>query len=85
MRLFVYARIMKTITLDNLAYTQLKAWKRNSSESFSAVVKPVLPERGSLGAFMSFVERKRTPQLSSNEILEQTVEERSSEQHDSWI
>ena len=76
---------MKTITLDNVSYNRLKALKRNSSESFSDVVKRVLPERGSLGAFMSFVERTRTPQLSSNEILEQTVEERPSEKHDSWI
>jgi len=76
---------MKTITLDDVAYNRLKAWKKNSGESFSSVVKRVLPEPGSLGAFLSFIERKRTDLLPANQILEQAVEERSSEKHDPWI
>ena len=46
---------MKTITLDDEAYNRLKAWKKNSSESFSTVVKRLVPEAGSLGAFLAWV------------------------------
>ena len=76
---------MKTITLDDVAYNRLKSWKRNSSESFSSVVKRVLPEPGSLGAFLAFVERKKIAQLPANDILEHVVEERLSAKNDPWI
>ena len=76
---------MKTITLDDIAYNRLKSWKSSSSESFSSVVKRVIPDPGSLGAFLSFMERKRTAELPANDILEQVVERRSTEKHDPWI
>ena len=75
---------MKTITLDEVAYHHLKAWKINPAETFSSVIKRVLPERGSLGAFMSFIERKRTDLLPANQILKQAIDEQSSEKCNPW-
>lgn len=75
---------MKTITLDEVAYLRLKAWKRGSGESFSSVVKRIIPEPGTLGAFLSFVEGNQTSRESGNAILEQTVEKRSTAKHDPW-
>jgi predicted CopG family antitoxin len=75
---------MKTITVDEVAYARLKAWKRGSRESFSAVIKRVLPEPGSLGAFLNFVETHRTGDLPGNEILQEAVEARSSAKNDPW-
>lgn len=75
---------MKTITLDEEAYGRLKAWKRGTSESFSSVVKRVLPAPGSLGAFLAFVERRGTAAMQGNEAMEAAVEERSSAKSDPW-
>jgi predicted CopG family antitoxin len=75
---------MKTITLDDEAYTRLKAWKRGSSESFSSVVKRVLPSPGSLGAFLSFVERRTTATKSGNDVMEAAVQSRSTAKSDPW-
>ncbi len=82
---FVYTQIMKTITLDEDAYERLKAWKKGRNESFSSVVKRVIPEPGSLGAFLTFAEAHQTQSLAGNEVLEQAVEERSSAKEDPWI
>ena len=76
---------MKTISLDELAYSQLKSWKRIPSESFSSVVKRVLPEPGTLGALLNFVETHQTRSLQSNVLLEEAVDYRSSAKQDSWI
>jgi len=76
---------MKTITLDDVAYSRLKSWKKNSSESFSSVVKRVLPEPATLGAFLNFVETHQTRSLPSNTVLEEVVENRSSAKQDPWI
>jgi len=75
---------MKKITLDEIAYNRLKACKIHPRETFSTVVKRVLPEHGSLGAFMSFIERKRTDLLPANQILEQAIEGRPSENYNPW-
>ena len=76
---------MKTITLDDIAYTRLKSWKKSSKESFSSVVKRVLPEPATLGAFLNFVETHQTRSLPSNTVLEEAVENRSSAKQDPWI
>jgi predicted CopG family antitoxin len=81
---FVHARNVKTITLDEAAYERLKAWKRGRNESFSSVVKRIIPEPGSLGAFLTFSEAHQTQSLVGNEIMEQAVEERSSAKEDPW-
>jgi predicted CopG family antitoxin len=75
---------MKTITLDDVAYNRLKAWKKGSSESFSSVVKRVIPEPGSLGSLLAFVEGRGTARLSGNKILEEVVDNRSSAKSDPW-
>lgn len=80
----MYTRIMKTITLDEDAYERLKAWKKGRNESFSSVVKRVIPEPGSLGAFLTYSEAHQTQSLVGNEIMEQAVEERSSAKEDPW-
>ncbi len=75
---------MKTITLDDVAYNRLKAWKKGTSESFSSVVKRVIPEPGSLGSLLAFVETRGTARRSGNDIMEQAVENRSSVKTDPW-
>jgi predicted CopG family antitoxin len=75
---------MKTITLDDIAYCRLKSWKRSSSESFSSVVKRVLPEPPTLGALLNFVETHQTRSLPSNAVFEEVVENRSSAKQDPW-
>ena len=76
---------MKTITLDDAAYNRLKAWKKNSSESFSTVVKRLVPEAGSLGAFLAFVERRGTDRMIGNDAMQQAVEDRLVNKNDPWI
>ena len=76
---------MKTITLDDAAYNRLKAWKKNSSESFSTVVKRLVPEAGSLGAFLAFVERRGTDRMPGNDAMQQAVEDRLVNKNDPWI
>lgn len=75
---------MKTITLDDDAYQLLKMWKRTPRESFSAVVKKVVPVPGTLSAFLGFVETHQTDAMPGNEVLEETVEARSVIKQDSW-
>ena len=75
---------MKTITLDDIAYERLKAWKKGKRESFSSVVKRVIPEPGSLGAFLSFSELNQTQALAGNDLMEQAVEDRSPVKEDAW-
>jgi predicted CopG family antitoxin len=75
---------MKTITLDDVAYSRLKAWKTGSKESFSSVIKRVLPEPGTLGALLNFVEFNATHQLPGNDLMEASVEARSAAKSDPW-
>lgn len=75
---------MKTITLDEIAYSRLKAWKRGSKESFSQVVKRLLPEPGTLASFVNFTESRHTTHLSENRMMEESIEERSIVKSDPW-
>lgn len=76
---------MKTITLDEEAYALLKSWKRSGRESFSAVVKHVVPRPGTLGAFLGFVETSDPTDPAMDEKMEQAIEERSTVKEDPWI
>jgi predicted CopG family antitoxin len=75
----------KTITLDDTAYSRLRFWKHGSNESFSSVVKHVLPKPATLGAFLNFVETHQTRSLPSNAVFEESVENRSSVKQNPWI
>lgn len=75
---------MKTITLDEDAYQRLKSWKRRSGDSFSAVVKRVVPRAGTLEAMARFAV-ERVPSVDErDEVLEATIEDRSTAKQDSW-
>jgi predicted CopG family antitoxin len=74
---------MKTITLDEDAYRRLLAWKRAKGDSFSKVIKRVVPEAGTLGSMAQFV-LNRQPMEEQDSLLESSVEERSSAKHDPW-
>ena len=76
---------MKTITLDEPAYARLKAWKKGGNESFSSVVKRVVPEPGTLGSFLRFMETHQTDRLPSNDKMEKAITQRSGSKHNPWI
>jgi predicted CopG family antitoxin len=76
---------MKTITLDEDAYERLKSWKRLRGDSFSAVVKRVVPRAGTLSAMASFAENRAPSVEGRDELLESTVGSRSAAKHDPWI
>lgn len=75
---------MRTITLDDAAYERLKAWKANPRESFSNIVKRVVPEAGTLASFLNFADTHGTANLPGNDILEKSIEDRSAEKSDPW-
>lgn len=75
---------MKTITLDDVAYSRLKAWKRGSKESFSQVVKRLLPEPGTLASFVNFTETRQTAKFSGNQVMATAIEQRSAAKSDPW-
>lgn len=76
---------MKTITLDDDAYERLKSWKHLRGDSFSAVVKRVVPRAGTLAAMASFAAERASSVEGRDELLESTVESRSAAKHDPWI
>jgi predicted CopG family antitoxin len=75
---------MKTITLDEEAYARLRAWKRGSNDSFSKVVKRVVPEAGRLGALANFAHARPPGSDPRDEVLESTLTERPAEKPDPW-
>jgi len=74
---------MKTITLDEEAYRRLLAWKRAKGDSFSKVVKRVVPEAGTLGAMARFVVNRSSSE-EQDAVLEAIVDDRISAKHDPW-
>jgi hypothetical protein len=75
---------MKTITLDDEAYALLKLWKTSGRESFSMVVKRVVPVPGTLGALLNYVDDTGTARLPENDLLEKTINDRTEAKHDPW-
>ena len=76
---------MKTITLDEESYGLLKSWKKGSKESFSTVIKRIVPAPGTLGAFLNFTENFKTVDFEKNEKMEKAIEDRSEEKTNPWI
>ena len=76
--------LMKTITLDEEAYYLLKMWKTSNKESFSKVVKRVVPTPGTLGALLSYVEEAETSRLPGNEALDEAINLRPSAKNNPW-
>ena len=75
---------MKTITLDEEAYGRLKMWKASDRESFSKVIKRVVPVPGTLGALLAFVDETGTSRLPANEVMEEAISLRPATKHDPW-
>jgi len=75
---------MKTITLDDAAYERLKRWKQSPKESFSQVVKRVVPPAGSLASFLRFAEDEGTDMLKNNDVMERAIDERPDAKPDPW-
>jgi len=76
---------MKTITLDEEAYGLLKMWKSSDRESFSKVVKRVVPVPGTLAALLAYVDEAGTSRLPANETMEEAISVRPTAKHDPWI
>jgi len=74
---------MRTITLDDEAYRRLLAWKREKGDSFSKVIKRVVPEAGTLGAMARFAARRQASD-AKDAILEASLEDRGPGKHDPW-
>lgn len=75
---------MKTITLDEEAYDRLKSWKSRGGDSFSAVVKRVVPRAGTLEAMARFAVQRSAAADERDDMLESAIEDRSPVKHDPW-
>jgi predicted CopG family antitoxin len=75
---------MKRVALDDEAYARLSAWRRDSNESFSSVVKRILPERGSLSAFLGFIHQTSSSDLVDAELMESSCDGRHTMKEDHW-
>jgi predicted CopG family antitoxin len=75
---------VKTITLDEESYALLKSWKRKPKDSFSSVVKQVVPRPGTMGSMLSYLEYAAPGDVEKDRILEETVQARSGVKEDPW-
>jgi len=70
--------------MDEGTYDRLKMWKASDRESFSNVIKRVVPAPGTLGALLAYVGEARTSRLSANEVTEEAIGFRPPAKHDPW-
>jgi len=75
---------MKTITLDKEAYSLLKMWKSSNRDSFSKVIKRVVPVSCTLGTLVACVDAAGTAPLPANEAMEEAISLRPSVKHEPW-
>ena len=75
---------MKTITLDDEAYERLKSWKRQKGDSFSFVVKQMVPRAGTLEAMARFVSKRSSVSERQDGLMQEAIENRPAGKHDPW-
>jgi hypothetical protein len=49
------------------------------------VVKRVVPEPGTLGSFLRFVETHQTDRLPGNDKMQKAITKKSASKHNPWI
>ena len=57
---------MKTIAVSENAYNLLATWKNGRSDTFSAVIERLIPQKGTLSA--AFEAAQALPELSATEF-----------------
>jgi hypothetical protein len=62
----------------------MKSWKRQRGDSFSSVVKRVVPRAGTLESMTRFVVERSSTSDSRDGILEDTIENRQPAKHEPW-
>lgn len=76
---------MKTITITENSYSRLKSWKKEGRDSFSKVIERMIPERGTFGAVLDYLEKNdHMPSDEKNDLMEKSVTERATGQSDPW-
>lgn len=76
---------MKTISLDQEAYERLSAWKQPGRDSFSKVVKRMVPRKGSLASLAEMADANRAGSRVQDEALERAITDRSGPNRDPWM
>lgn len=76
---------MKTITISENSYSRLKSWKKGGGDSFSKVIERMIPEKGTMGAVLDYLDKHdHVCDEKKDRKLEQSVNERAVGQTDPW-
>ena len=75
---------MKNIRLDDEAYELLKSWKRTDQDSFSAIIKSVVPKCGTLGAMLNYVNSRHSADPEIDRTLEVVMNNHDTVKEDPW-
>jgi len=76
---------MKTITISENSYSRLKSWKKGGRDSFSKVIERMIPEKGTLGAVLDYLDKREgASDEEKDQKMEQSLNERAVGQTDPW-